>query len=166
VLTDRDISFGEPVVPTRTSSGSPAAFDRLPGGSYCYRLIDAGVSVEVRHLRRDRGQVHAEVDVRYNWPGARTHEGTLSCADQNLSSQASRKSLAKYCGERARTNDDEFDWQAIIDAACLLTLRAEREGDNPIVLDDAPDNLERDVNIYGIDLPIDSASMWWHPAIA
>jgi hypothetical protein len=134
-------------------------FDRLPGGGYVYALPDEAVRVELRYLRRERGQVIGEVDVQCDWPGARRHEGSLSCADLNLSSQPARRGLAKYCAERAKTRDEDFDWLGVIDAACLLTIRAERGGDDVIVLDDAPEVVERDVDVYGLKVPTDAASM-------
>jgi hypothetical protein len=43
--------------------GDRRAFDRLPGGGYAYTLIDDLVRVEVRYLRWEFRQLHAEVDV-------------------------------------------------------------------------------------------------------
>lgn len=86
------------------------AFERLAGGGYALVLDEHAVRIELRHLRRESRQLHAEVDVQADWAGAKHHKGSLSCADLNLSSQAARKSLAKYCGERAATKPAEFDW--------------------------------------------------------
>ena len=134
-------------------------FDRLPGGGYAYTLIDDAVRIEVRYLRRDHGQLHAEVDVQCDWAGARRHEGSLSCADLNLSSQPARKSLAKYCGERAQ--DDRpmtSTGSASLTQPASKIIRAEREGDDVIVLDDAPDVVERDFDVLGLKVPADAAS--------
>jgi len=152
-MTADDFPFPGATADRRTT------FERLAGGGYAYALPDDAVRVEIRYLRRESGQLNAEVDVRCDWAGALRHEGSLSCADLNLSSQTARRSLGKYCGERAKTKDADFDWIGVIDAACLQTIRAEREGDPVIVLDDAPDVVGRDVDIYGLKVPIDAASV-------
>lgn len=137
-----------------------ATFERLAGGGYAYTLPADAVRVELRYLRRDHGALHAEIDVRCSWAGARTHDGSLSCADANLSSQAARKALGKHCADRAQTPDENvFDWVGLIDAACLRTIRAEREGEAVIVLDDAPDVTDRDLDVFGLRVPTDAASM-------
>jgi len=136
--------------------GSRRQFERLPGGGYAYVFTDDAVRIELRYLRRDHGV--AEVDVLCSWAGAGHHDGHLSCADLNLSSQSARKALAKYCADRSNSKDT-FDWMTAIDGACLETIKAECHGDDPIVLDDADDTIERDHNILGILVPADSPSM-------
>ena len=133
--------------------------ERVPGGGYAYVFVDESVRIELRYLRRERGQLYAEVDVQCSWAGARQHNGSLSCADLNLSNQSARKSLAKYCGERAQNTPESFDWAGAIDAACLETIRAERYGADPIVLDDADDTIEQDHNVFGLEIPADSTSL-------
>ncbi len=139
--------------------GNRRVFDRLPGGGYAYTLIDDAVRVEVRHLRREFRQLHAEVDVLCDWCGAARHNGSLSRADLNLSSQTARRALAKYCAERAHTKDDAFDWMGVIDATCIDVIAADRAGEAPIILDDAPDREDRDFDVQGILIPADSVSM-------
>jgi hypothetical protein len=84
--------------------GNRRRFDHLPGGGYAYHLIDEPLSIEVRYLRREHGQLIAEVDVKCQWSGVTHHQGSISCADLNLSSQTARKTLAKHCAERSRMN--------------------------------------------------------------
>jgi hypothetical protein len=139
--------------------GNRRTFDRLAGGGYAYTLIDDAVRVEVRHVRREFRQLHAEVDVLCDWAGASRHNGSLSRADLNLSSQTARKTLAKYCAERAHTKADDFDWMGVIDATCIEVIAADREGEAPIILDDAPDLEDRDHNVHGLLVPADSTSM-------
>ena len=92
-------------------------FVRLPGDGYALTLLDAGVRIEIRHLRRERQQLYGEVDVQCEWAGARTHgeNRSLYCADFNLSSQPARFSCAKYCEARAQANPSEFDWPGFVD---------------------------------------------------
>ena len=139
--------------------GNRRSFDRLPGGGYAYTLIDDAVRVEVRYVRREWRQLHAEVDVLCDWAGAQRHNSSLSRADLNLSSQPARKALAGYCTERAHTKKGDFDWQGVIDAACIEVIAADRAGEAPIILDDAPDMEDRDFNVEGILIPADSVSM-------
>jgi hypothetical protein len=144
-----------------TLVGDRRILERLPGGGYAYVLLDDAVRIEARYLRREHGHLlHAEVDVRCEWGDLRKrqHNGSLSCADLNLSSQSARKALAKYCGERAQTKADAFDWPGAIDAACLEVIQAERQGADVIVLDDAPESQERDFDVSGIRIPADAAS--------
>jgi hypothetical protein len=138
--------------------GNRRSIDRLPGGGYVYTLVDDAITIEARYLHRDRG-LHAELDVRCAWAGVRTHQGSLSCADLNLSSQPARRALAKYCAERANTKPEDFDWQGVLDAACLSVIQADRQGDEVIRLDDAPDVADRDLDIHGLKLPADAASL-------
>ncbi len=139
--------------------GSRTDFQRLPGGGYVFVLVDDAVRIELRHLRRESRQLHAEVDVQCLWAGVARHKKSLSCADLNLSSQAARRSLAKYCAERAKTKPDDFDWMGAIDAACLECIQAERTGADVIVLDDAPTVAAQDHNIFGLKVPADAASI-------
>jgi hypothetical protein len=139
--------------------GDRRQLDRLPGGGYAYTLIDDAVRVEVRYLRREHHQLHAEVDVLCDWAGAQKYEGSLSRGDLNLSSQTARKTLAKHCSERAKTKPGDFDWIGVIDAACLEVIAADRVGEAPIVLDDAPDTADRDFDVCGLKIPADAVSM-------
>jgi hypothetical protein len=128
---------------------------------YGYTLIDEGVRVEVRHLRREHHQLIGEVDVLCEWAGAHTHNGTgsLSCADLNLSSQAARTARAKYCAERAKSKPGDFDWIGAVDDACRSVIDAERRGSDVIVLDDAPDEgPPDDFKVFGLSIPADSHS--------
>lgn len=140
--------------------GDRREFAKLPGGGYVYRLLDEAVEVEVRYLRRKDAVQHGEVDVRCSWADARHYNGSLSCSDVNLSSQTARKTLAHYCADRARTTPESFDWQHVIDAACLSVIQAERTGGEAIILDDAPEVVEKDLHILGgFTVPGDAASL-------
>lgn len=140
--------------------GDRRELHRLPGGGYVYALLDEGVRIEARYLRREHGQqLHAEIDVQCDWAGARRHDASLSCADLNLSSQTARKTLAKHCAERAKTKPDDFDWMGAIDSASLEVIRAERQSDDVIVLDDAPEVVDRDFEVCGLSVPADASSM-------
>ena len=138
--------------------GNRRNFTDLPGGGYALTFIDEGVRVEVRHLRRERHQLFGEIDVQCDWAGARSFEGSLSCADLNLSSQTARDARGKYCAARARV-DSQFDWAGVIDEMCRRVITAEEEGTEAIVLDDAPaEGAPRDFQVHGLSIPADSHS--------
>jgi hypothetical protein len=139
--------------------GDRRLLQRLPGGGFAYVLMDDAVRIEARHLRRDGGQLHGEVDVQADWAGASRHNGSLSSAWMNLSSQPTRKQLANYCAQRAKTKPEDFDWFGTIDAGCIEIIAADRRGDDVIILDDAPDVVDRDVDVCGLRVPADAASM-------
>jgi hypothetical protein len=137
-------------------------FVRLPGDGYALTSADEGVRVELRHLRREHHQLHAEVDVQCEWAGARRIPGslTVSCADLNLSSQHARTGRAEYCAKRTNVKPEDFDWIGLIDEACQRVISAERQGTEAIVLDDAPaEGPPRDFNVHGLSVPADSHSL-------
>jgi hypothetical protein len=139
--------------------GDRRRLEPLPGGGFAYVLVDDAVRVEARYIRRESNQVHGEVDVQCEWAGASRHGLSLSCADVNLSSQPARKTLAKYCAERAHSRPEDFDWMGAIDAACQEVIRASRESEDVITLDDAPYVAERDLKVAGLQIPADGTSM-------
>ena len=47
----------------------------------------------------------------------------------------------------------------VVDATCIEVIAADRAGESPIVLDDAPDLVDRDFTVHGISIPADSTSM-------
>lgn len=147
-------------MPTYEPIGNRKLFQRLTGG-YGLTLVDEGVRVEVRYLRREHGTLVGEMDVLCEWAGASTYlgEGSLSCADLNLSSQTARNGRGKYCAERAKTLPGAFDWTGVIDEMCRRVIEAERNGLEAIVLDDAADEgPPDDVRVYGLSIPADSHS--------
>src|SRR5262245_31602028 len=126
-------------------SGAPETqFHAVPGGGfYVLNVIDAAtrdelISIEARRLRRESGRLYAEIDIRCEWAGVPHINGTLTCGTWNLSSQQSRKALAKHCAERARTQPGDFDWLLYVDSLCLRAIQEERTENPSIVLDDAP----------------------------
>jgi hypothetical protein len=137
---------------------TPGALLHLPGGGYVYTLSDEGVRFEVRHLRRQYHQLHGELDVRVDWQrAAPTVNGSLSCADLNLSSQRERTSRAEYCAKRA--GEHALDWYWAIDTVCQLVIQAERQTGSVITLDDAPaDAPPDDFHVFGLSIPSDSHS--------
>lgn len=140
--------------------GDRRTLERLPGGGWAYSFIDEGVRVEARYLRAEHGQLYGEVSVCIDWAGATRHKGTISSAYHNLSSLTARSALAKRCALRAKTAPDAYDWQAAIESASIEIIEATRQGDDrPLVLDDAPDVVDHDHDVYGLRVPADATSM-------
>lgn len=139
--------------------GSRTAFERLPGGGYAYVLVDEPLRIEFRHLHVKDHRLYAEVDVQCEWAGVPREGPSLSCALLDCSSQTARRALAKHCQERAKTKPGDFDWMKAIDSACILAIRADREGEAPIVLDDALVREDRNFEVCGLQVPADAASM-------
>lgn len=138
---------------------NPYTFTKLPGGGYAIDMEREAVRIELRYLRREWKQLHAEVDVRCEWAGARTFLGSLACTDLNLSRQSERKSFAKHCAERAKTTDEDFDWQGAIDAAAILAIDAERGGNDAITLDDAPTTIAQNHEVGGLTVAADATTL-------
>jgi hypothetical protein len=158
-MTAKLIASDIPFANSPNPIGTRKVFDALPGGGYGLTFLDEGVRIEVRHLRRERHQLHGEIDVQCEWAGARTFNGSLSCADLNLSSQSARDARAKYCAARAKSKPDEFDWCGALDEACRCVIEAEHKGTDAIVLDDAPAAAPpRDFLVHGLAIPADSHS--------
>jgi hypothetical protein len=145
---------------SRESIGNRRRFDRLPGGGYALALIDDGVRIEIRYLRRRWQQLYGEIDVQCEWKDIRHFEGSLSCGDLNLSSPDAIESRGKHCAKRAKARPEDVDWWVdILDEACRRVIQAERNGLEPIVLDDAPAAAPpRDFLVHGLAIPADSHS--------
>ena len=138
-----------------TPIGDRRLVQRLPGGGLAYALLDDAARIEARYLRKDHGQLYAEVTVLVDWAGVKN---PISSATLNLSSQTTRNGLASYCARRSKS-EKTFDWQDAIDSACIAIIEADRQGDDPIVLDDAVDVEDRDFHVHGLTIPADARSM-------
>jgi hypothetical protein len=141
-------------------------FSTLRSGGYGL-TVNGDIRLEARHLRRERGQLVAELEVLCTLAGAQHFAGSISTADLNFSSQTSRESRAKYLAKRARTTQkidgetvETVDWAGYVDELAIRILRAEAQGDQAIVLDDAPDlGPENTVVVAGFPLLTDATSM-------
>jgi hypothetical protein len=148
-----------------TDLGKNRIFVRLAGNGYALTWLDKGVRVELRNVRPYGHDVVALCDISCELPGARTAQGSLSCANLKLTSQSDRTTRAKHCAERAgtweyegngrQTKRDGMDFLGLLDEACILTLHAMRDSEPVIVLDDAPDDAETDYDVNGFRFPAD-----------
>ena len=97
-----------------------------------HRLVwdEQQIVVSLDRLREDSHyQLSGEITVRQD-----AYHGPLHQARLNLTSTVSRRQIAKFLTSRA----DEFDWDAIVEQACLLVLRAYREGEPAVEVSNIP----------------------------
>jgi hypothetical protein len=116
-----------------------------------------GLTFDLDRVRRDRHEFWGELIVKCEIKGAKTIDGILSASDFNLSGQAARVTRAKYLAERAQVT--EIDWIGLVEEFCQRVIAFDREGDPVIALDDAPDRPARDLDIHGLKVPGDAASL-------
>jgi hypothetical protein len=122
-----------------------------------YMLLAAkGLTVFATEIRKERHHTYVHLDVQCEWPEARTFEGSLSAAEQNISSRRERTSPSVVGFLKDRGGRPEFDWAGLMEELSIRILHEERKTTSEIVLDDAPD-LPKDVNfeVDGIILPAD-----------
>lgn len=97
------------------------------GGLYRLRWEDLAIIASVDRIREDsRHMVTAEITVKSAAPGTAAH--LHGPARLNLTSTASRRTLAKTLAERA----NNVDWYAVIEQTCVLVLEDLRVGE-PVV---------------------------------
>lgn len=114
-------------------------FSAIGEGRYRFIIPSIATTLEADHLRREGGQLKAEVLARCELPGAQTFDGVLSIGDLNLSSPRTRKSHAQYLSERARTKKDEVDWTGLMEEFGQRVLAAERNGQPAVWLHELPE---------------------------
>ena len=105
---------------------------RVNAGIYDLVWRDEQVGVRVDRLHENSSNsVVGEITVKTLLPGVAPH---LHQAQLNLTSTSARRTLAKHLGERL----SELDWDGIIEDACVLVLRAYREGEPVVAIRDVP----------------------------
>jgi hypothetical protein len=142
MLTAADIPFDvEPVIFTRQD------------GRYVFSVRDGTIDFIVDRLRRDRHELHGELEVRCCLKGVRTYDGALSVGSLNLSSPRARQERARLLTDRAKTN--EVDWLGYLEEFTQRVLTSDRAGEPAIVLRDVvvPATTEDDFDINGLRLP-------------
>lgn len=113
-------------------------FSCIEEGRYRFIVPAIATTFEADYLRREGGQLKAEVLTRCELPGAQAFDGCLSIGDLNLSSARTRKSHASYLAERARTKK-EVDWTGLLEEFAQRVLAAERNGQPAVWLHELPE---------------------------
>jgi len=105
---------------------------RVNAGIYALVWEAEQVAIRIDRLHENsRNSVTCEITVKTLLPGVHSH---LHQAQLNLTSTPARRMLAKHLGECL----PELDWGAIIEQACVLVLRAYREGEPVVAVRDVP----------------------------
>ncbi len=114
----------------------PRQFDCVDDGRYRMRLGYGGIEFELDRIRRDRGTLNGELLVRCDIPGARTYDGTLSCAGFNLTSATARTARARLLATKSEAQD--IHWDSLLEEFSIRVLNAERRGNPAKPLRDYP----------------------------
>jgi len=121
VITAADIPF----------DSEPTTF-RAAEGRYVFTVLDGTVDFIADRLRRERHDLHGELEVRCVLAGVRTYDGVLTVGSLNFSSPAARRDRARHLAERAKTND--IDWLGYLEEFTQRVLAADRAGEPAIHL--------------------------------
>lgn len=123
-------------------------------GGYVFTLCEAGISFHVDRLRRKWDELHGEIAVRCDLPGASTTgpRNTISVANLNISNIRARHELAIRLAKASRAAT--VGWDGLVEELCQRLLAAERAGQPAVHLCD----LERpaaddELDIDGFRLP-------------
>lgn len=93
------------------------------GTMYVYRWPPPeAVEIEIDQVRQKSDDWHGYLTVRYRSPGVSPH---LFEGNHNLSALQGRTALAKHLESRVH----DVDWPAFLELACVMTIRAERQGE-------------------------------------
>lgn len=107
------------------------------GQMYRYRWpAPEGVEIEIDQVRQKSDDWLGYMTVRYLSPGVTPH---LFEGSHNLSALQGRTNLARHLASRI----EGVDWPAYLEMACVLTVRAEREGEPFITVGSLPEEEER-----------------------
>jgi hypothetical protein len=143
VITAEDIPFDT----------EPTTF-RASEGRYAFTVMDGTIDFIADRLRRERHDLHGELEVRCVMKGVRTYDGTLNIGSLNFSSPATRRDRARLLAERAKTQ--EVDWLGYLEEFTQRVLSADRAGEPAISLPSVgvpPDDAADDFEVLGLRVP-------------
>jgi hypothetical protein len=147
-VTAADIGFG--------STSKPERFERLGEGHYRLTTRDEiNSELMVKHVRRERHQLYAELTAYSGLPNVRTVGGVLFTATANLSSLRERDTIARALQDRVR-GTEVAEWRGLLDELAIHVSEAERTGDPGVLLKDVPitgRTSERLIRPRGFTLP-------------
>jgi hypothetical protein len=127
VLTAKDLPFA--------TGASDDRFQKVGEGHYILSGPEQlGTDLEVRHVRRERHQLHGELVVRVGLAGVRTIHGVLLTSTINLSNVRDRDSLARALADRTTTAAALPEWRRMVDDLGVYVTMAETEGDPAVAL--------------------------------
>jgi hypothetical protein len=127
-------------------------FEQCAEDFYTLTFPEIKTRFEIDRLRREHGELIAELRVISSMPGIKTYDGILSAADFNLSSARARSERASLLSKKA--NVDKLDWPSYLEEACARILAAERNGQPAVDLRElerpGPDDV---IRVAGLSLP-------------
>lgn len=135
MIKGTEIPFARPL-DIREAEGK-RLFEQHPNRRYSFLLPDLSLSFEADFLHRERHELHGQLTVRCGFAGARTVAGVLSQSNFNFSSDTSRTSRGKSCGERSKAKD--IDWAGLLEEFCIHIDKAERYSEPAVSLADSSD---------------------------
>ena len=134
------------------------SFRQLGEDRYIYQIPDAGLTLEVDRLRRDRHELIGELAVSCDLAGARDIDGIINVADFNFSSARARQDRARLL--KSRSNTPTIDWEQVLEGLCINVRAHDRSGQPAIMLRDIPrPSADAAIDVDGIPLLRD------HPTI-
>ena len=136
-------------------------FFKKVGLGYEVHAPKAKTTIRVTRIKRSSGELHGQIRVTANLAGVKTHDGVLHLARFNLSSSASRTSLAKMLG--GRTPGHDMDWFDGLEALCQGIHVAEEAGQPYVTL--GLTAMARSATSYAIDpvVPANVAALLYGP---
>jgi len=118
--------IGEKFAALRIRGGKKHSFEQLADDRFRITIPETAITLEVDRLRRERNQLVGELRVSCKLPGVPTHDGSLSIADFNLSSDRARSERANSLLKQAKIK--ALDWHGYLEEFCQRVLAAERNG--------------------------------------
>lgn len=100
-------------------------------GLYTLRYPDEHITIHLDRLEEHHQVTSAELTITTDLPGVSPH---LHQARLNLISTRGRKTITTYLASRL----PDLDWDAMLEQACILTLRHHREGEPLIMIGSMP----------------------------
>lgn len=134
---------------------TPHDFLELSPGVYRVEVPDQGIVLHVDRLRREHGDLLAELTVSCSDPQAHrlTDEDVISAGTVNLSSIRARQDRASYLAKRSNLSADRFDWGSAVEYLAIRVINAERVGQPALLLRDVPKpEAELAWTVYGVPI--------------
>lgn len=106
-------------------------FSAVGEGHYRLALLAQGLTLDVKRLRWERGELCGLLSVAADFAGAQTVDGMLSVGNFNLTSPTTRNTRARELASRAHA--PEIDFAALLEELCQRAIKAEETG-RPLIL--------------------------------
>ncbi len=148
-------------IPFTSNRNESDRFQRIGESHYLLTVPELGTDIEADQVRRERGDLRAELTIHCGLSGTMTVDGVLFYAGTNLSSVRDRDSLARSLQARTGTHKIETErWRAIVDELAIRVRQAEQIGSPAILLSQVrPRGADEWLRVMGFVLPLRHSSM-------